>query len=117
MHAEGTNAANGQLRVTHKDEGNHLARGIKLSLDGQELAVLKSGKAMILDVEAGLHSLRFDNTFHSKTIELAIKPGEQTHYRIWNKRGLGSWMVEMLGAGPMYLAIEEVEAAKSKDEE
>ena len=35
-----------------------------------------------------------------------MKAGEQAHYRIWNKRGFGSWMLDVFGSGPMYLAIE-----------
>jgi hypothetical protein len=113
MTTEVTETQKGQLRVTHKDEGNHLARGIKLALDGKELTVLKSGKAIVIDIEPGSHTLRVDNTFHSKNIEFEIKPGEQAHYRIWNKRGFGSWMVELFGAGPMYLAIEKAEPVES----
>jgi hypothetical protein len=108
-----TDTQKGQLRVTHKDEGNHLARGIKLALDGTELTVLKSAKAIVIDVDPGRHTLCVDNTFHRKTIELEIKPGEQAHFRVWNKRGFGSWMVELFGAGPMYLAIEKAEPVES----
>lgn len=103
----------GQLRVTHKDEGDHLARGIKLALDRDDLGLVKSGKAIVTDVEPGNHSLRFDNTFHTKTIDFEVKAGEQLHYKVWNRRGFGSWMVEMLGAGPMYLGIEKAEPVES----
>lgn len=96
-----------QLHVTHTDEGTHLARGIKLTLDGKELGVLKSGKTVVIEIEPGDHKLRIDNTFQAKTLDLAVAAGEEIHYRIWNKRGLGSWMVEILGSGPMYLAIEK----------
>ena len=113
MAAEATMTHKGQLRITHNDEGNHLARGIKLALDGKELTVLKSGKALVIDVEPGNHTVRVDNTFHSRNIEFEIQPGEQAHYRIWNKRGFGSWMVELFGAGPIYLAIEKAEAVES----
>jgi hypothetical protein len=102
-----------QLRVTHRDEGDYMARGIKLALDGEDLTLLKSGKAIVVEIEPGHHSLRIDNTFYSKSVELDAKAGEQVHYRIWNKRGFGSWMVEVLGAGPMYLAIERAEPLES----
>jgi hypothetical protein len=82
MTTEATETQKGQLRVTHSDEGNHLARGIKLALNGKALTVLKSGKALVIDVEPGQHTLRVDNTFHSKSIEFEIGPGEQVHYRI-----------------------------------
>lgn len=98
-----------ELRITHKDEANHLARGIKVALDGKELGLIKSGKSVVIDVDPGRHELRVDNTFHTKTAEFEVRPGEQAHYRIWNKRGFGSWLVDMLGAGPMYLAIEKAE--------
>ncbi|HEX8476326.1 MAG TPA: hypothetical protein VF666_20160 [Pyrinomonadaceae bacterium] len=102
-----------QLRVTHKDEGDYTARGIKLRLDDEDLTLLKSGKAIVVEVEPGHHRLRVDNTFHSKTVEFDVKAGEEVHYRIWNKRGFGSWMVEIFGAGPLYLAIERVEPIDS----
>lgn len=113
MPVEATETQTGQLRVTHKDEGNHLARGIKLALNGKELTVLKSGKALVIDVQPGHHTLRVDNTFHRKRIAFEIKPGEQVHYRVWNKRGFGSWMVELFGAGPMYLSLEKAEPVES----
>ncbi|HEX8174224.1 MAG TPA: hypothetical protein VF543_03785 [Pyrinomonadaceae bacterium] len=109
-----SDAPKGQLRVTHKDEGDYMARGIKLRLDGRDLTLLKSGKAIVVEVEPGRHRLRIDNTFYPKTLEFDVQAGEQVHYRIWNKRGFGSWMVEVLGAGPMYLAIEKAEPVESQ---
>lgn len=108
------NASMGQLRVTHREEGDYLARGIKLSLDDKGLTLLKSGKAIVVEVEPGPHRLKLDNTFYSRTLGFSVSAGEQAHYRIWNKRGFGSWLVEILGAGPMYLAIEKAEPVESK---
>ena len=107
-------APSAQLRVTHKDEGDYMARGIKLALDGADLNLLKSGTSTLVEVEPGFHRLRIDNTFHAKTVEFDVRAGEQAHYRIWNKRGFGSWLVELLGAGPMYLAIEKAEPVESE---
>jgi hypothetical protein len=108
-----SDAPKAQLRVTHKDEGNHFARGINLRLDSQDLTLLKSGKAIVVEVEPGRHRLRIDNTFQPKTVEFDVKVGEQVHYKIWNKRGFGSWMVEMFGAGPVYLQVEEAAPVES----
>ena len=107
-------ASRGQLRVTHRGEGDYLARGIKLALDDDDLNILKSGTSTLVEVEPGHHRLRIDNTFHAKTVEFDVRAGEQVHYRVWNKRGLGSWLVEILGAGPMYLAIEKAEPLESE---
>jgi hypothetical protein len=107
-------ALSAQLRVTHKDEGDYMARGIKLAFDDADLNVLKSGTSTLVEVEPGHHRLRIDNTFHARTVEFDVGAGEQAHYRIWNKRGFGSWLVEILGAGPMYLAIESAEPVESE---
>jgi hypothetical protein len=112
--AKSDDALTAQLRVTHKHEGDYMARGIKLGLDGKDLTLLKSGKSIILEIEPGHHSLRIDNTFYPKTVEFDVEEGEQAHYRIWNKRGFGSWMVEVLGAGPMYLQVEKAEPIESE---
>jgi hypothetical protein len=106
-------APSAQLRVTHKDEGNYLARGIKLALDGRELTLLKSGRAVVVEIEPGHHRLRIDNTFYSKTVEFDTQAGEQIHYRIWNRHGFGSWMIQVLGAGPMYLVVERADPLES----
>jgi hypothetical protein len=112
--AKSDDALTAQLRVTHKDEGDYLARGIKLRLDGEDLTLLKSGKSIIVEIEPGHHRLHIDNTFYPKTVEFDVRAGEQVHYRIWNKRGFGSWMVEVLGAGPMYLHLEKTEPIESE---
>jgi hypothetical protein len=106
---KGDGAPKGQLRVTHKFQDNYLARGIKLTLDGTYLMLLKNGKEIVLEVEPGHHRLLIDNTLHTKTVEFEVETGEQVYYRIWNKRGFGSWMIDVFGSGPMYLAIERVE--------
>lgn len=108
-HAKGSGALTGQLRVTHEEQDNYLARSIRLALDGAYLTLLKNGKDIVVEVEPGRHRLLIDNTLHSKTVEFDVKAGEQAHYRIWNKRGFGSWMLDVFGSGPMYLAIERAE--------
>jgi hypothetical protein len=107
-------APSAQLRVTHRDEGDYMARGIKLALDDADLNLLKSGNSTLVEIEPGHHRLRIDNTFHAKTVEFDVRSGEQVHYRIWNKRGFGSWLVEIIGAGPMYLAIERADPIESE---
>jgi hypothetical protein len=112
-HAKGAGALTGRLRVTHKQQDSYLARGIKLTLDGAYLTTLKNGEDVVVEVEPGPHRLLIDNTLHTKTVEFDVKAGEQARYRIWNKRGFGSWMVDIFGSGPMYLAIERAEPIES----
>jgi hypothetical protein len=105
-YAKGAGALTGQLKVTHKQQDSYLARGIKLTLDGAYLTILKNGEDIVADVEPGRHLLLIDNTLHTKTVEFDVRAGEQAHYRIWNKRGFGSWMLDIFGSGPMYLVVE-----------
>ena len=62
-----------------------------------------------MEVEPGHHRLLIDNTLHTKTVEFDVEAGGQVYYRIWNKRGFASWMLDIFGSGPMYLAIERAE--------
>ena len=52
-YAKGSDALTGQLRVTHKQQDNYLARGIKLSLDGASLTTLRNGEDIVVEVEPG----------------------------------------------------------------
>lgn len=102
-----------QLRVSHP-ASNTMGRGLTLWLDGEELSALKAGKVLTVEINAGAHSLRVSNTYHSKTVEFDAAAGEQVHYEINNKVGLvGSFLLTMLGSGPMYLQIERAAPLES----
>ena len=102
-----------QLRVSHP-ASNVMGRGLRLWLDDEELPPLKAGKAFIVEVEPGAHTLRVSNTLHSKTLTFDAKPGEQVHYRVNNKVGLFGWvLLTLLGSGPMSLLIERAEPVES----
>src|SRR6266436_317500 len=94
------------LRVSHQDEGGYLGRSISFALDNREFVVLKSGKDFIQEISPGHHRLRIDNTFLAKTVEFDVKSGEQAHIKAWNKKGFGSWLIEIVGSGPLYLSVE-----------
>ena len=104
-----------QLRVSHPaTKSNQLGRGLKLSLDGEELAHLKVGNSLVVNIEAGRHELRADNTYHAKTVEFDAEPGQQVHYRISNRVGaVGAILLGTVGAGPMHLEFERAEAVES----
>ena len=103
-----------QLRVSHPAAGNRLGRGLKLSLDGEELAHLKAGNSLVVNIEAGHHQLRADNTYHARTVEFDAEPGQQVHYRITNRVGLiGSFLLTTVGAGPMHVEFERAEPVES----
>ena len=104
-----------QLRVSHPaTKSNQLGRGLKLSLDGEELAHLKVGNSLVVNIEAGRHRLRADNTYHAKTVEFDAEPGQQVHYRVSNMVGvIGAVLLGTVGAGPMHIEFERAEPVES----
>ena len=110
----GQNSQPARLKVSHTDEGgylrrdSYLRRDIYLFLDGKEFAILKSGREVVTKITPGRHSLRVYNTFQSKVVEFHGRSGVQVHYKTRNRKGFGSWMIEILGAGPLYLILERV---------
>ena len=103
-----------QLRVSHPAKGNEMGRGLDLSLDGEDLGHLKAGSSFVVNIEAGPHQLRADNTYRAEAVGFNAEPGEQVHYRITNKVGLfGSILFTTLGAGPMHVEFERAEPVES----
>ncbi len=91
-----------------------MGRGMKLSLDGEELTHLKAGQSVTLNIEAGRHKLRADNTYQARTVEFDAEAGEQVHYRLTNRVGSFGWfLLSTLGAGPMYVEFQRVEPVES----
>jgi hypothetical protein len=79
-------------------------------VDGKELSPLKSGEVLVVEIESGTHSLRVNNTYHSKTVEFDVQPGEQVHYSINNNPSFIGWfMLSLLGGGPMHIKIERAD--------
>ena len=94
-------------RQAREDAG---VREIYVSVDGEEIAVLKNGQAVTHELPAGPHRLRAHNTLFWKTQEVVLKPGEHARFRAVNKAGWGSFgFLMVLGAAPLYLTLEREE--------
>jgi len=84
-------------------------RQVIVKLDGERIAVLLYGDQATRTIDPGSHRLVFDNTWTKKKVEFRIADGEQVLYNITNRAGrMTWWMVAALGAGPMYLTVEQV---------
>lgn len=83
-------------------------REIIVSLDGDQLAVLKHGDAVTRDVPPGKHRLLVHNTLFRKTIDFTLNVGEHAVYRTVNRAGFLTYSVLafFLGGGPLYLTVE-----------
>jgi hypothetical protein len=82
-------------------------REIYVSLDGDELAILRHGDTVTREVAAGPHRLRVHNTLFRKALDLNLSAGEDARFTVVNKAGWGTYgMASVLGAGPIYLSLE-----------
>jgi hypothetical protein len=82
-------------------------REIYVSLDGEEMAILRYGESTTREVEAGPHHLRAHNTLFRKTVNIELADDEHASFIVINKPGFGTYtMMSFLGAGPLYLTFE-----------
>ena len=95
------------ITVTRQSPDDAGIREIFVSVDGEQLAILKSGEAVTHDLPAGPHRLRAHNTLFWKTHEVILQPGEHARFKAVNRAGWGSFgFLMVLGAAPLYLTFE-----------
>ena len=95
------------ITVSRQSPDDAGIREIYVSVDGEQIAILKNGEAVTHDLPAGPHRLRVHNTLFWKTQDLVLKPGEHARFRSANKAGWGSFgFLMVLGAAPLYLMFE-----------
>ena len=82
-------------------------REIFVSLDGEQVAILRPYETFTQEVKPGPHRLRAHNTLFWKTHDLLLRPGEHAKFVAINKAGFGTFgFMTFLGASPLYLTFE-----------
>jgi hypothetical protein len=82
-------------------------RQIKIYLDQQNQGELMYGESMTLDVSAGTHTIRVDNTWNRKELAIEVQPGDELQFVTKSSAGKFVWfLLGFLGAGPMRVSIE-----------
>ena len=95
------------ITVSRQSPDDAGIREIFVSVDSEQIAVLKNGEAVTHDLPAGPHRIRVHNTLFWKTYHLVLQPGEHARFTATNKAGWGSFgLLIMLGAAPLYLTFE-----------
>jgi hypothetical protein len=95
------------ITVSRQSPDDAGIREIYVSVDGEQIAILKNREAVTHDLPAGPHRLRVHNTLFWKTREVVLQPGEHARFRAANKAGWGSFgFLMVLGAAPLYLIFE-----------
>lgn len=95
------------ITVTRQSSDDAGVREIYVSVDGEQIAVLRNGQAVTRELPAGPHRLRAHNTLFWKTHDVVLQPGEHARFKAAN---LAGWAVFgfliALGAAPLKLLFE-----------
>jgi hypothetical protein len=95
------------ITVSRQSPDDAGIREIYVSVDGEQLAILKNGEVVTHDLPAGPHRLRAHNTLFWKTHEVVLQPGEHARFKAVNRAGWASFgFLMVLGAAPLYLTFE-----------
>jgi hypothetical protein len=82
-------------------------REVYVSVDGEQIAILKDGEAITHELPAGAHRLRAHNTLFWKTHDVVLQPGEHARFKVANRSGWATFgFLMVLGASPIYLTFE-----------
>lgn len=82
-------------------------RQIKIFLDGENQGELMFGDSTTLDIKAGAHTIRVDNTWNRKDLVIEVRPGDDLQFVTKSSAGKFVWfLLGFLGAGPMRVSIE-----------
>jgi hypothetical protein len=91
-------------RQSPEDAG---VREIYVSVDGEQIAILKHGEAITHELPAGPHRLRAHNTLFWKTLDVVLQPGEHARFKAANRAGWAAFgFLMVLGAAPLKLTFE-----------
>jgi hypothetical protein len=95
------------ITVTRQSANDVGFREIFVSVDGEQIAMLRHGEAVTHVILAGAHRIRAHNTLFWKTHELIVKPGEHIRFVAINRAGFGTFgPLFLIGAMPVYLTFE-----------
>jgi hypothetical protein len=108
----------GDARITVRRDSPEDAgfREVFVSLDGEQIAILRHGDSITTEVKPGPHRLRAHNTLFWRTFDLVLKPGEHARFSAINRAGWGTFsLLFFLGAMPVYLTFERDRSPVSTD--
>jgi hypothetical protein len=99
----------GDARITVRRDSPEDAgfREVFVSIDGEQVAILRHGESFTTEITPGPHRVRGHNTLFWKTYDLVLKPGEHARFTAINRAGWGTFsLLFFLGAMPVYLTFE-----------
>jgi hypothetical protein len=97
-----------RITVTREHPRDMGQRHVLVYLDERKVGSLLPGQSLTREVPPGPHRLKAHNTLFGRTIEVDVKPGQHLRFVTANVPGFMSWLVWVLGAGPIYVLLEPV---------
>jgi hypothetical protein len=100
-------AATAKITVTRDSGDDVQTRQIVVFLDGQRKGELLFGDALTFAVAPGRHTLRVDNTWNHKDLDLDVGAANDLRFVTKSRAGeFSRFLLVAFGAGPIYVSIE-----------
>jgi hypothetical protein len=103
---DGTESLVTVSRTQDRDMG---IREVRIWLDEELIATLRHKQWVTRQVAPGHHTVRAHNTLVGKSIAFDIQVGEHARFSTANRSGCATFLIYLLGAGPIYLSLEREE--------
>jgi hypothetical protein len=96
-----------RVTLSRTDSADVQQRQIYARIDDGPTQTLIFGNSVTLEVPAGDHVLRANNTLFWKRVAFSVAPGQHVEFALINRAGLfGLGFLALLGAAPLSLSIE-----------
>jgi hypothetical protein len=95
-----------RLTVTRAHPRDTGQRHVLVYVDDRKVGALLPGQSLTREVAAGRHRVKAHNTLFGKTLEVSVEAGGHARFRTANVPGPLSWLIFVLGAGPVYVVLE-----------
>src|SRR4051812_7721107 len=80
-----------RLTIRRQSPDDIQQREVFVSLDGQELAILRYGDSVTREIAPGEHDLRAHNTLFRRRQHLTVAQGEHVRFAVVNRPGWGTY--------------------------
>ena len=102
-------SANAKITITRNSPEDVQTRQIVVFLDRERIGELLFGDTITFSASPGRHTLRVDNTWNHKDLDLDLAAGSDSRFATKSTAGQFSrFLLVALGAGPIYVSIEPV---------
>ena len=100
-------SASARITVQRNSPEDVQTRQIVISLDGERKGELLFGGSLTVSAKPGRHTLRVDNTWNHKDVDLDLAEGSALRFIVKSTAGQFSrFLLVAFGAGPIYVSFE-----------